>query len=79
MIRELDIVVLTHDVKEHALAEGDIGAVVHCYSDGNTYEVEFVTAEGKTIAVLTLSSDDIRLMKNREILHVREMARQAGV
>jgi hypothetical protein len=74
MIRELDAVVLTHDIKEHGLAEGDIGAVVHCYSDGNTYEVEFVTAEGKTIAVLTLSSDAIRLMKNREILHAREVA-----
>lgn len=78
MIRELDIVVLTHDIKEHGLTEGDIGAVVHCYGDSNTYEVEFVTAEGKTIAVLTLSSDDIRLMKDREILHVRKMAQQAG-
>lgn len=74
MIRELDTVVLTHDIKEYHLAEGDIGAIVHCYSDGNIYEVEFVTAEGKTIAVLSLSSDDIRLMRDREILHVREMA-----
>ena len=76
MIRELDTVVLTHDIKEHGLTEGDIGVIVHCYSDSNAYEVEFVTAEGKTIAVLTLSSDDIRLMKEREILHVREIARQ---
>jgi len=36
--------------------------------------VEFVTADGKTLAVLTLTSKDIRLMKNREILHVREIA-----
>lgn len=77
MIRELDTVVLTHDIKEYGLAEGDIGAVVHCYSDGDTYEVEFVTAEGKTIVVLTLSSDDIRLMKEREILHAREMPEHA--
>lgn len=78
MIRELDIVVLTHDIKEYDLAEGDIGAIVHCYSDGNTYEVEFVTAEGKTIAVLSLSSDDIRLMRDREILHVREITEYAA-
>ena len=76
MIKELDTVVLTHDIKEYGLTEGDIGAIVHCYSDSNAYEVEFVTAEGKTIAVLTLSPDDIRVMKEREILHVREIAQQ---
>lgn len=74
MIKELDIVVLKHDIKEYGLTEGDIGAVVHCYSDGNVYEVEFVTAEGKTIAVLTLTTDDIRLMNNKEILHAREIS-----
>lgn len=78
MIKELDAVVLTHDIDAHGLKEGDIGAVVHCYSDGKAFEVEFVTAEGKTVAVLTLSLDDIRLMSNREILHVREIARQAA-
>jgi len=71
MIRELDTVVLTHDIKEYGLIEGDIGAVVHCYKDSDTYEIEFVTADGKTIAVLTLSSADIRPMKDKEILHVR--------
>lgn len=74
MIKELDTVVLTHDIKEYGLAKGDIGAVVHCYKDSNTYEVEFVTADGKTIAVLTLSSADVRPMKNKEILHIREIA-----
>jgi hypothetical protein len=78
MIGELDTVVLTHDIDEYGLKEGDIGAIVHCYSDGNAFEVEFVTAEGRTIAVLTLTSSDIRLMSNREILHVREIAGQAA-
>lgn len=78
MIKELDTVVLTHDIGEHGLKEGDIGAVVHCYADGSAFEVEFVTAEGRTIAVLTLTLDDIRLMSDREILHVREIARQAA-
>lgn len=76
MIKELDTVVLTHDIKAYGLTGGDIGAVVHCYKDGNTYEVEFVTADGKTITVLTLSANDIRLMKDREILHVREIVTQ---
>ena len=74
MIKELDMVVLKHDIKEHGLTEGDIGAVVHCYGSGNAYEVEFVTAEGKTIALITLTSDDVRLMRDKEILHVREMS-----
>jgi hypothetical protein len=75
MIKELDAVVLTHDIEEHGLKKGDIGAVVHCYSDGTAFEVEFVTAEGRTVAVLTLTPDDIRPMSDREILHFREIAR----
>jgi hypothetical protein len=75
MIKELDAVVLTRDVEEHGLKRGDIGAVVHCYADGSAFEVEFVTAEGRTVAVLTLSPEDIRPMSDKEILHVREIAR----
>jgi hypothetical protein len=73
MFQELDTVVLTHDIEEHSLKEGDIGAVVHCYNDNTTFEVEFVTAEGRTVALLTLSQADIRPMGNTEILHVREL------
>ena len=75
MIKELDAVVLTHDIEEHGLKRGDIGAVVHCYADGKAFEVEFVTAEGRTVAVLTLTPEDIRPMGEKEILHVREIAR----
>ncbi|MEK6538682.1 MAG: DUF4926 domain-containing protein [Nitrospirota bacterium] len=74
MIQELDTVVLTRDIEEYGLKKGDIGAVVHCYSDGTALEVEFVTAKGKTIALLTLKDADIRSMKSKEILHVREVA-----
>ncbi|MDQ2999227.1 MAG: DUF4926 domain-containing protein [Chloroflexota bacterium] len=74
MIGELDMVVLTHDLSEHGLQQGDVGAVVHAYGTGAGYEVEFVTAEGRTVAVLTLAADDIRPMAAREILHVREVA-----
>ena len=71
MIKELDTVVLTRDVPECSLKKGDIGAVVYRYEASASYEVEFVTAEGKTIAVLTLGKDDVRLMSGDEILHVR--------
>lgn len=66
MIKELDTIVLTHDIGKYGLEKGDIGAVVHCYADG------------RSIAVLTLNMNHIRLMSGTEILHVREVSRQAG-
>jgi hypothetical protein len=48
--------------------------VVHRYADGATDEVEFVTGEGATVAVLTLSATDLRAMHRAEILHVRSLA-----
>ena len=72
MIKELDTVVLTHDIPERGLKKGDLGAVVLCHEGGQDYEVEFVTAAGKTVALLTLTSSDIRLRGDQEILHVRE-------
>jgi len=76
MIHELDTIVLSRDLKEYGLTRGDVGAVVHCYVENKAFEVEFVTGEGKTIAVATLSNSDIRPMQREEILHVRtfEMA-----
>jgi putative heme iron utilization protein len=74
MFTELDTVVLSHDIKEHNLTGGDVGAVVHVYENNKAYEVEFVTGEGKTIAVITLTRDDIRPMERQEILHVRSYA-----
>jgi len=73
MIHELDSVVLNYDIEEYGLKQGDIGAVVYCYKDGLAFEVEFVTANGETIAVLTLKRDVIRPLSSREILHVREL------
>jgi len=73
MIRELDTVVLAYDIGEYGLKRDDIGAVVHCYNDGRAFEVEFVTGEGETVAVLTLTRDDIRPIGRKEILHVREL------
>ena len=72
MIHELDLVVLTRDVPEHGLRSGDVGTAVYCYKDG-AVEVEFVTAAGGTIAVLTLGPADVHPMEGRQILHVREL------
>lgn len=75
MIKELDTVVLLRSVEEHGLEQGDIGAVVHRYAgEEKLCEVEFVTGEGQTVAVLTLNWDEIRPMDRHEILHARELA-----
>jgi hypothetical protein len=55
------------------LKSGDVGTVVHCYGQGEAFEVEFVAASGETVAVLTLTPADIRPLSGREILHVREL------
>lgn len=74
MFDELDTVVLKSDIKEYSLKKGDMGTIVHAYKDGNTAEVEFVRANGKSVVLLTLSSDNIRKLANNEMLHVREFS-----
>ena len=74
MIEELDTVVLTRDVPEKGLLAGDVGSVVHVHQQGEAFEVEFVTAQGKTVALLTLPASDVRPQREREIMHVREWA-----
>ena len=76
-MKELDLVVLTHDIPEHGLQQGDLGTIVHRYTDGQAWEVEFVTAEGRTVAVLTLTRANVRPMGSQEILHVREVRQTA--
>lgn len=73
MIHELETVALTHDINEYGLEDGDLGAIVHCYEDGEAFEVEFVDFDGKTIALLTLNKEDIRQLSGRQVLHVREL------
>ena len=74
MIHELDLVVLNHDMPDENLKMGDVGTVVHSYTDGKAFEVEFLTAKGKTVALLTLNEKAIRPIYHREILHVRALA-----
>ena len=72
-MRELESVVPTRDIAEHGLVSGDVGAIVFVHGT-EAYEVEFVSAEGSTIAVLTLAAADVRPLAGKEILHVRRLA-----
>lgn len=71
MYNELDTIVLNKDIKDHGLKKGDVGVVVHIYKDEKAVEVEFTT-EDKTVAVLTLTPNDIRKLTKNEIFHVRQ-------
>lgn len=70
MIRELDSVVLTEDLPDHHLEKGDVGTVV-LFHDNAGYEVEFMTLDGQALAVVSLSSSQIRPIAKGEIAHVR--------
>ena len=70
MIRELDSVVLTVDLPDHHLKRGDVGTVVLVHDDQG-YEVEFVTLDGDTVAVVSLSPSEVRPIGKGEIAHVR--------
>jgi hypothetical protein len=67
-------VVLAQPIPEHDLKPGDVCTVVHVYRDGAAVEVEFVSGDGHTLAVLTLDANYVRPINEREILHVRELA-----
>jgi len=73
-IRELEQVVLATDVPAESLVVGDVGTIVLIYRDGQAYEVEFMTLEGKTVAVVTLEASQVRPVGQREIVHARELA-----
>ena len=72
VLRELERAALRTDLPAHGLIAGDVGTVVFVHADGAAYEVEFMTADGKTIAVETLEADQIEAVSGEYILHVRK-------
>ncbi|QEY26173.1 DUF4926 domain-containing protein [Neisseria zalophi] len=56
----LEVVQLQQDFPSFNLRKGDIGTIVDIYSNPDeAYEVEFCDNEGKTIALLTLKSEQL--------------------
>lgn len=77
MPRELDAVVLEHDLPEHDLRRGDLGAVVHVY-DATSVEVEFVRASGRTQALVRLPMNAIRALHDADLPAVRSVEPRRG-
>lgn len=73
MMRELASAVLRVDLPAHGLRAGDVGTIVLVHGRRG-YEVEFSTLDGTTIAVLSLSSSDVRPIRKGEIAHARKVA-----
>jgi Domain of unknown function (DUF4926) len=70
MIDELKTVILTADLPEYGLKAGDLGVVLLVHRHGG-YEVEFMTLDGEAVAVVSLSPDQVRAARYREIAHAR--------
>ena len=74
MIKELDRIILKSDLPEHNLKSGDIGTVMLVHGNGDGYEVEFVSLDGETVAVVSLYTDQVRPIGRGEIAHARPLA-----
>ena len=69
-MKVLDTVILVKELPDLGLHRGDIGAIVEMYEpDG--LEVEFVTASGRTQALVTLKKSDVRAAADTDMLTVR--------
>ncbi len=77
MIREHDVVVLACDFPEESLKEGDVGTVVLVYRGDAAYEVEFMTLDGETVAIVTLEKHQVRPVGRHEIHHSRPFEKLA--
>jgi hypothetical protein len=74
--RLLDTVVLDRDLPDHGLRRGDLGAVVEVYEPDGV-DVEFVTASGRTAALVTLTARDVRPVADDDLVAVRPCRRSA--
>ncbi len=72
----LETVVLDRDLPDLGLRQGDLGAVVQVY-DPDGVEIEFVSASGKTEALVTLKETDVRAVADGDLITVRSFDRSA--
>jgi len=77
MFKLLDTVVLKRDLPEAGLRAGDLGAIVEVH-DADHFEVEFIAASGRTQALITLRSDDMRHVNDRDLIAVRSLQQAVG-
>lgn len=69
-VHPLDAVVLTRDLPAHGLRRGDLGAVVEIYG-ADSIGVEFVSASGRTQALVRVAPGDLRPVADDDLVAVR--------
>ena len=74
MIKEHDQVVLTGDLPRYQLTAGDLGVIVMIHGDHAGYELEFFTADGQTLDVVTVEAAQVRSVDRHAILHAQQIA-----
>lgn len=72
-----DTVVLVRDLPAHGLRGGDVGAIVEVYGE-DAFEVEFVTAAGRTVALVSVAQADLRPVRDSDLLTVRSARTAVG-
>ena len=77
MFNLFDTVVLARDIPKAGLCRGDLEAIVEVYG-ADAFEVEFVTASGRTQALVTLTSDDVRHVNDQDLVAVRSLEQMVG-
>lgn len=73
MFKELDRIVLTIDISDDGLKAGDVGTIVHVYPHREAFEVEFLTLDGDTAAIVNILPSQARATTNKDITHARTM------
>lgn len=72
MLEEHDRIVLTDDA-DPGLKAGDVGTIVHVHRGGGAFDVEFLTLDGHTAALATVSSSQVRPVTGADITHARDL------
>ncbi|MCY4651732.1 MAG: DUF4926 domain-containing protein [Dehalococcoidia bacterium] len=73
MFKEFDCVVLTTDIEEEGLKVGDGGTIVHMYSGGDAFMVEFMMGDIYTVILADMLPSQVRLENSEDIARVRDM------
>lgn len=73
-LKAFNLASVNEDLPARGPMAGDVGTVIFVYDHGRAYEVEFVAANGRTLAVETLRADQIEPFTGPQILHARRLA-----
>jgi len=73
-LRELDLAALRQDLPALGLIGGGGGPISLVHGDGAGHAAGFMSPEGPTVAVETLTADQVEPVTGQRILHARKLA-----